>query len=199
MQLLKITTTPIKYELEVEQPVLEYQQDVTPSCDMTTSASKLSVRSKNADIQIDTYEARKSLGLINLEDGIKQYTEKSKAHITKLIQQYVQTGKELGEIQDGIDIGDIIRQRILEQPILYTTALPSTGADISCEPATLDIRFEPGDVSVDWQIEGSSCLFQPGSIKMKIVQYPDVNIEYLGGPMYVPPSANPNYEESIEI
>jgi len=198
MQLLKITTTPMKYELEVESPKLEYHQDFTPSGDITTSSSELKIQSQNADIKIDTYEARKSLGLVNLEDSVKQYSEKGKEHLTKLIQQYVQTGEALGEIQNGTDIGDIIRQRTIEQPILYTTTLPSAGADISCEPAEINISYEPGDVSLNWQIKDNSFVFQPGSVQMKIVEYPSVDIEYLGGPMYVPPSADPDYKETAE-
>jgi len=88
---------------------------------------------------------------------------------------------------------------MLEQPMLYTTVLPSTGAEISCEPAQLDINYNPGDVSADWQIKDTSYVFQPGSFHMKIVEYPDTDIEYLGGPLYVPPSADPNYEKTAEI
>jgi|GEM_PF-3586717 len=63
MQLLRITTTPIKYEFQVENPKLEYQQDVTPSSNITISPSRLNIQSQNAEIQINTYEARKSIGL----------------------------------------------------------------------------------------------------------------------------------------
>ncbi|MEA4894339.1 MAG: DUF6470 family protein [Oscillospiraceae bacterium] len=198
MQLLKITTTPMKYEFEVENPKLKYQQDLIPSGDISTTDSQLSIDTKNAEIKIDTYQARKSLGLLNIDDSIRQYSEKGKEHITKLIQEYVQIGKQLGDIQDGVDIGDVIRQKIIETPILYTTTLPSAEADISCEPAEADISFQPGDVSVDWQIKDTSYVFQPGSFHMKIVEYPKIDIEYLGGPMYVPPSANPNYNETAE-
>lgn len=196
MQLLKITTTPMRYELEVESPKLEYQQDFIPDGEMTTSPAKLDIQTQNTEIQIDTYEARKSLGSVNLEDGVRLYTEKGKEHITKLIEQYVQMGKQLGQIQDGVEIGDIIRQKMIEQPTLITVALPSTGADISWKPAKLDISYKPGDVDIDWQIKDASYVFTPGSIQMKIVEYPHIDIEYLGGPMYVPPSADPGYDEN---
>ena len=156
------------------------------------------INTQNADIKIDTYQARKSLGLVNLEDSVKQYSQKGKEHITKLIQEYVQTGKALGKIQDGVDIGDVIRQKIIEMPMLYTTTLPSAGADISCEPASIDMSYEPGDVSLNWQINDTSYVYQPGSFRMKIVEYPHVDVEYLGGPMYVPPSANPDFKETAE-
>lgn len=199
MQLLKITTTPMKYELEVEPPRLEYQQDVTPSADITTTPSELRIRSQNAQIQIDTYEARKSLGFLNLKDSAVQYAEKAREHLTNLIGQFVQTGKALGQIQNGTDIGDVVRQKQLEQPTLYTAALPSTGAELSCKPSELDISYQPGEVGVNWRIRDTSFIFQPGSIQMRIIEYPDIDIEYLGKPMYVPPSASPDLKGKTEI
>ena len=195
MQLLKITSTPMKYKLEVENAKLEYQQDVTPSCDITTTPSQLSIRSESAQIQIDTYEARKSLGLVNIADSIKQYAAKGREHISALTQEYVQIGKAMGEIQNGADIGDIVTQKMLQQPVLYTTFLPSAAADISCVPGNLEINYQPSNVNLDWQIKDNSFSYQPGSVSMKIVEYAHVDIEYLGGPIYVPPSADPDYIE----
>ena len=34
-----------------------------------------------------------------------------------------------------------------------------------------------------------------GELNVNVEQYPKVEIEYVGEPMYVPPSANPSYEE----
>ena len=40
--------------------------------------------------------------------------------------------------------------------------------------------------------------FIPGDIEMNITQYPDVVIEYIGGPIYVPPSADPE-NQNIDV
>ena len=39
--------------------------------------------------------------------------------------------------------------------------------------------------------------FVPGSIDFKVTQWNEVKIDYVGGPVYVPKSADPNYEEDI--
>ncbi len=188
----------MKYELEVESAKLEYKQEVNPSCNITTTPSQLEIHSQNAEIHIDTYEARKSLGLMNIEDSIQQYAAKGKEHIQKQTREYVQIGQAMGDIQNGADIGDIVRQKMLEQPELYTTFLPSAPADLSFVPAQMDINYKPSDVNLDWQIKDSSISYKPGSVHMKIVQYADIDIKYLGGPMYVPPSADPDYEKKKE-
>ena len=36
--------------------------------------------------------------------------------------------------------------------------------------------------------------FVPGDIEFKVTQQPDVVNKYIGSPLYVPPSADPNYE-----
>ena len=36
--------------------------------------------------------------------------------------------------------------------------------------------------------------FIPGDIEFTVTQRPEVRIKYVGGPIYVPPSADPNYE-----
>ena len=195
MQLLKITSTPMKYELEVEDAKLEYQQAGSPSCDISTSSSQLEIKSQSSLVQIDTYEARKSLGQTNIEDSVQQYAAKGKEHINNQIREYVQTGQAMGDIQNGTEIGDIARQKMLQQPELYTQFLPSASADISFTPAKLEMNYTPADVSLDWQVKENTYNFQAGSVHMKIVEYAHVDIEYLGGPMYVPPSADPNNKE----
>lgn len=195
MQLLQIKSTPMKYELEVENAKLEYQQDVTPSARVDTVPSELTMQSKNIEVRIDTYEARKSLGIIKIGDSIAKNAQEGMEHINSQTKEYVEIGKAMGNIQDGTTIADIYRQRMLQQPELYTAFLPSGGADISWSPAQLDVKYKPGDVNYDWQIRDTAFSYEPGSVRMKIVEYAHVDIEYLGGPMYVPPSADPDFQE----
>lgn len=195
MQLLQIKSTPMKYELEVENAKLEYQQDGNPSARVETVPSELTMQSKNIEVRIDTYEARKSLGIIKIGDSIAQNAQKGIEHINSQTKEYVEIGKAMGNIQDGTTIADIYRQKMFQQPELYTAFLPSGGADISWSPAQLDVKYKPGDVSLDWQIKDTAYNYQPGSVRMKIVEYAHVDIEYLGGPMYVPPSADPDFVE----
>ena len=49
-------------------------------------------------------------------------------------------------------------------------------------------------LNFDLKMEQGNFKFIPGDIQLSITQQPDVLIEYIGGPLYVPPSADPNYE-----
>jgi len=199
VQLLRITTKPLKYELEIEHPRLEYKQDLIPSADVDTKPARLKIdRIENAEVKINTYEARKSLGLMNIADSVKKNFEDGEKHIHELTREYVEIGKEISNIQDGAKISDIFRAKILEQPELYTAYLPSVGADISWSPAQLEFSYEKGNTDYNWHIKENELSFIPGSIRVKISELASVEIEYIGGPLYFPPSAAPDYEETEE-
>ena len=74
------------------------------------------------------------------------------------------------------------------------TFLPSTGPEISWDPGEMSIRYEMDKLNFDWKMNEASYEFIPGNIEISVTQHPDVVIEYIGGPLYVPPSADPNYE-----
>ena len=101
----------------------------------------------------------------------------------------------MARIEDGMTIGQIIRQKMLEQPETFTAFLPSGGADISWEPNQIEMEYEKGKVNYDWQIKSNVMSYVPGSVRMQIIQYGKVEVEYLGTPMYIPPSSDPHYEE----
>lgn len=190
-QLLRITSTPIKYELEVEHPKLEIKRE-DPSASVDTKPAKLTITNmKDTSVNISTYQARKSLGIMDSADFTAQNAAESQQALTKQIGEYVQIGNQTSQIQDGVTVGDIYRSKMMDSTNyqLYTAYLPSGGADLTWNPAQLDMNYQPGDVSVDWDVSANEFNFIPGSIRMKVTQLASVNIEYLGGPLYFPPSA----------
>lgn len=196
MQLLQITVTPMKCELQVEHARLEMNQDFTPSANVKTTPSEISIQSRPAKLQLDTYEARNSLGFSNPDDFAKNSAQKGKDNLTKYIRNSVETGQQMAKIEDGVTINQIVSQKMMEQPSTFTVFLPSGGANISWQPGELNIQFSQGSVEHDWQIQKNSMNYIPGSVRLNILQRNSIKIEYVGEPLYVPPSANPNYDES---
>ena len=80
---------------------------------------------------------------------------------------------------------------MLVQPVTYTAFLPSADVQISWQPQELDLEYDAGSLEFDWEIMRNGMDYIPGKFQMAITQYPKVQIEYLGKPNYVPPSANP--------
>lgn len=72
--------------------------------------------------------------------------------------------------------------------------IPTVGPDISWSEPDLRIRYDMEKLNFDWKIQNGDFEFIPGTIEFSITQRPDVIIEYIGGPIYVPKSADPNFE-----
>ena len=72
--------------------------------------------------------------------------------------------------------------------------IPNAPVDIQYQAPDLTIRYEMDKLNFDLKMEQGNFKFIPGDIQLSITQQPDVLIEYIGGPLYVPPSADPNYE-----
>lgn len=195
MQLLKITTNPIQYELRVERPKLEIKQS-QPSVTRTTEPGQLTMQSKNISVRIDTVDMKNSIGLKTVSAASQEEAQRGKQAAKESTAQYVEMGYQMMQIHKNADISDIMAQYFYpSMPMLETHFMPAVGPNISWESGSLSIDYTPGKIFNEWHVLKNTMEYIPGKISMNITQYPSVSIEYLGDPIYAPPSANPNYEE----
>lgn len=197
MQLLQITVTPMQYELEIEQARLEYKQDFLPRANVQTTPGQFEIQTKPAQVRLDTYNARRSIGFARVGDRISEAAQKGSKHLAQYTRENVDMGKQMANIEDGVTIGQLIRQKMIDggRSQSYTAFLPSQGPGISWEPPNIRMGYEPGNTNYDWKIKSNVLSYVPGSVRVRITQFASVDVEYLGSPMYFPPSAAPNYEE----
>lgn len=59
----------------------------------------------------------------------------------------------------------------------------------------LTFEYTPEEISFNWIRDERIIECTPGRVDFYITQYPEVLIDYLGGPIYCPPSSDPNYVE----
>jgi hypothetical protein len=197
-QLLDINTTPIEIHMSTTPAKLVYDNTLQPQSSAHTEPAALQMKSHSVQLQIDTYEARKSLGMENSHDFAVDMGQRGLKALSKFIDTTVQEGDQMADTENGVTIADIIKQKMLEQPELVTVFLPQGGANISFQPGSLDVSYRPGSYECDWGKMGCEQTYTPGSFDVEVVQRPVVEINYIGGPAYVPPSANPNYQEPQE-
>ena len=78
--------------------------------------------------------------------------------------------------------------------------IPTTGPEIDWIPPSLSIEYQMDKLNFDLRMDKGNVEFIPGSIEMIISQYPEVNIEYIGDPIYVPPSVAARFTgENIDV
>lgn len=195
MQLIKITSIPIEYKISVERPRLEVKAADTPQMEVTRTQPEFQIRTQPAQVRLDTTEMRASLGLKSAPRLIADAAQKGLQDAGKAAAGYAKMGNQMAQIQSGMDVADIVSQKLLAQPTTQTVFLPSSGPAISWQPNSINVNYKAGDTSIDWQVMKNTMDYVPGKFKMDILQYPKIQIEYLGEPNYVPPSANPNYKE----
>ncbi len=193
MQLLKITNIPIQFNYSTTPGRLEMHRTPNPVQHMEHDPAQLKLKARNIQVRMDTTEMRASLNMRNPTDFARYYGSKGMQQAYETIGEQVQFGNQMAQIQDGVTIPQIIRQKMLEQPTTYTTYLPPVGADISWQPEELQINYDPGTLNFDWKLMSCTMNYIPSSFQFNVTQYPKVNIEYLGEPTYVPPSSKPSY------
>lgn len=195
MQLIKITSIPIEYQIKVERARLEKKSGASAEMNLQTKPAALDIKTQDVQIRIDTTEMRSSLGLESAPTKIKKAADKGYQAALKATAEYARRGDRLAKLNTGVTIPQLEKEKMLQQPTSETVFLPTHGTRISWIPNGIDVNYKPGECNIDWKLHQNVMDYVPGKFQMDILQYPKIEIEYLGEPNYVPPSASPNYQE----
>lgn len=196
MNLLKITSTPIKLSMTSQRARLE-SQIPNPDAGIIQNPGRLNMRSETIKVNIDTTRSWDSMGFRTargLSDDAAQAGLEAAQEATA---QYSRVGSQMMQIQDGVTVTDIMKNQMLAHANMTTGIgfIPSVPPDISWTPAELSVDYTPAQVEFHPQTEMPHAVYVPGELNVNVEQYPKVEIEYVGEPIYVPPSASPFYEE----
>lgn len=194
-QLIEIKSVPIEIEMKVSHAKLEYSRG-TADLEISRNEGGLSIRSKPIQVNIDTFEARNTIMPTTMR-SIEQRAEKGKQAVYEATATYAQQGQLLLKAKIGQELVTQFAAEAVSKDIKTNVGIkfiPSVGPDISWDPAELNIRFEMDKLNFDWRLNQTQFEFTPGDIEISVTQRPDVVITYVGGPIYVPASADPNYE-----
>ncbi len=192
--LIEITTVPIQIEMKTTHAKLEYARG-TAEMEVTRDKGGLQIKSRPIRVNIDTFEARNSI-TPTLARSIEQSAQKGKEAAYTATATFAREGKLMMETKLGEEVitklaKDAYKENIRDVGLDF---LPSVGPEIDWDVGEMNIRYEMDKLNFDWKIGGGSFEFTPGDIEFTVTQRPEVLIKYVGGPIYVPPSADPNYE-----
>ena len=195
--LIEIKTVPIEIQMKIKNASLEYTRG---TAEMEISRSEnggLDIKSRPIKLQLDTFEARDSLQPASMYSTLEQNAQKGVQQAYEATATYARHGKLMLNAKLGQNmVAQFAAEKTNEDTQLNSAMdfLPSTGPDIEWEDGTMQIRYEMDKLNFDWKIENNEFQFTPGDIEISVAQQPSVTIKYVGGPMYVPPSADPNYQ-----
>lgn len=191
-RLIEIKTVPIELEVKVNHARLDYKRS-TVDLEISRNQGGLQIRSKPIKVNIDTFEARNSVSPTAMR-SIEQAAQRGQQKVYDTTATYARRGDLLLEAKIG---EQLISQFAMESQQVNTDFamkwLPTTGPDITWDGGELNIRYEMDKLNFDWRMDKGNVEFIPGNIEFTVTQQPDVIIKYIGGPVYVPPSADPDY------
>ena len=195
-QLLKITNIPIAFEMKVQHAKLEYK-NASADFEITRNEGGMRIKSSPIQVNLDTFEARNSVNP-TVATSIEQYAEKGRTAAYEATATYASEGHLLLNAKIGDDVlGKIIQNHTdqFAQPSEYNIEfIPKSGVEIDVQDGNITIDYQLDKLNFDWKTQQCTFEFIPGDIEIMISQMPAVRIEYVGEPLYVPPSSAPGYE-----
>ena len=192
--LIEITTVPIQIEMKTTNAKLEYARG-TAEMEVSRDKGGLQIKSRPIRVNIDTFEARNSITPTAVR-SIEQAAQKGRQAAYTATATIAQQGKLMMETKLGEEVitkfaKDAYKENIRDVGLDF---LPSVPPEITWDVGEMNIRYEMDKLNFDWKIGGGSFEFTPGDIEFTVTKRPEVLIKYVGGPIYVPPSSDPNYE-----
>ena len=193
--LIEITTVPIQIEMKTTNAKLEYARG-TAEMEIHRDNGSLQIKSRPIKVNIDTFEARNSLSP-TLARYLEQSAQKGKQAAYQATATYARQGQLLLETQVGQELVTQFAEDAMMKDVKTNVGidfLPKPGPEITWDPGEMNIRYEMDKLNFDWRVSQAKFEFTPGDIEISVKQKPEVIIKYIGGPLYVPPSADPDYE-----
>ena len=140
MNVLKITSTPIKLSMTSQRARLESRLP-DPEVGIIRNPGKLNMKSDHIKVDIDTSRSRDSLGFKTARGLMKDAASAGLKAASDATAQYSRVGNQMMQIQDGVTVSGIIKNQMMAQTNVVTgiAFIPSVGPDISWEPADLSI------------------------------------------------------------
>ena len=192
--LIEITTIPIEIQMKVTNARLEYARG-TAQMEISRDKGGLSIRSQPIRVNIDTFEARSSV-MPTTPQIIQQQAQKGMRGAYQATAVIAREGRMMMEARIHQDvIPQLASQETRGEPVNTSIQfLPSAAPDLNWDGGEMSIQYEMDKLNFDWRMNQMNFTFVPGDIEFTMTQRPDVVIKYVGGPLYVPPSADPDYE-----
>ncbi len=194
--LIEIKTIPIQIQMKIKGASLEYSRGTAEMEISRSESGGLDIKSRPVRLKLDSFEARNSITPTTVR-SVEQAAQQGRQAAYEATSTYTQQGDLLMNAKVSDPVLNQFSQEAVEKPLKREPVLdflPKTGVNIQWEDGDMQIRYEMDKLNFDWKIEKGEFKFTPGDIEISVEQQPDVIIKYIGGPLYVPPSSDPNYE-----
>lgn len=193
--LIEIKSVPIEIEMKVSHAKLEYTRG-TAELEISHAKGGMSIKSRPIRLNIDTFEARNSV-VPTTTAAIRQGAERGRQAAYQATATYAQQGQLLLKAKVGEELVTQFAEDAITKDLKTNVGIdfiPNVGPELNWDPGEMNIRYEMDKLNFDWRVNRPQFEFFPGDIEISVTQQADVIVKYVGGPIFVPPSSDPNYQ-----
>ncbi|MBR0597520.1 hypothetical protein [Sinanaerobacter chloroacetimidivorans] len=178
--LITIETVPIKIEYVEKEPYRSSSVQ-TASLKISQQEDQMTIQSNPISIPLqDSFEPSSSIDWNHLYyTATAQYSNDGNLQMNVRIENSTDNDYQFQQFQRGID-------HIID-------SLPKT-TDSNYQFQSMQISFDISQLPSGMpSVSNLDTSFLPPDLELKVVERPKVIIKYVGGPLYIPKSADPNY------
>ena len=192
---LEIRTIPMSFEMKINKSRYEIAT-TNATFELQRTKGGFDMKMRPTKLNIDTVEARYSAGIKSVMRSVQDYAKRGVQAGYEAVAAYAREGSLMMDISIVENpIPAIAMKKFISEVEFNVGFAPEVGPDISWEIGSISMNFKMDDLNFDWNTSGPEINFIPGNIEFIVSEYPKVEINYVGTPIFVPPSANPNYKE----
>lgn len=191
--LLEITTVKPQYEYNVSHAKLQISQE-QPRVNRTTQRASLNMRQQAGRFEMNSVRRRSDMGFKGVVDQARYQGDLGRKAASEATGNYADIGNQLAQIHYDTNIPDTLYGKSMIHNQGNLVLVPVSPVDIHYIPASLAADFQPGSMQSDWNIGKARLDFVPPEFGLNFTQYASIEFSYTGGPIYVPPSSDPNFE-----
>jgi len=193
-QLLEIRTIPISIEYKINRGHFEIGR-TNASVEISQNEGMIQMRMKPISLNLDSVEIRNSAVIKNPTSAIYNFVELSSKPTYEATAIYGEEGNMMLNIHITNNPTSEIALRKFNSDVSFNFGfIPTYETGTSSDFQELMINYEMDKLNFDWKIKRPEIKFIPGDIEFIIKEYPRVEINYVGKPIYVPASADPDYK-----
>lgn len=195
-QLIEMRSTPIQLKWHIQHAKYEIKTEPS-SLEIERTPGSFTISNKNGRLLLDTYDARSSMGLKTVADSLRQSAELGMQAANDATANFAKEGDMMMNYYQYDNVmADIASQRMDSSVETALGFSPSVPVNITWEPQDFSMRYEMDKLNFEWHTHQTPEVeYVPSKIEYYISTYPDIEFTYVGKPLYVPPSAEPGYEE----
>ena len=188
-QLLQIRSIQPKLKLEITDAKLESSPDKL-SVSISREKGGLKIENNPGRIRIDTLEIRAKQGL-TMKSSAQNIARKGKETAYETGERASREGQMLLRSKVG-EGGETLAQIFAQKQPMPTGDftigfIPGGRPNITWQEGDFNMSYEADKLKFDVNVSEGNFEFTRGEVNLIIEEYGDVEIEYIGEPMYVPP------------